>query len=73
MLVNGALVAADMGLLVPGHFNNKLLPSNLSPLSNFSIGLQLNYDLRTKDMLNVTNPFQVELRRTLWNPTANLF
>ncbi len=73
MLVNGALVAADMGLLVPGHFNSKLQPSNLSSLSNFSIGLQLNYDVRTKDMLNVTNPFQVELRRTLWNPTANLF
>ncbi len=72
MLVNGALVAADLGLLVPGHFNPNLPPANLSPLSSYSIGLQLNYDERTKGMLNVTNPNRVELKRTLWNPTANL-
>ena len=27
---------------------------------------------RLKDMLNVKNPFQVQLKQTLWNPTANI-
>ena len=36
------------------------------------IGLRLNYDRRTKDMLNVVNPNVVTLKRTLWNPTVNM-
>jgi len=74
MIVNGGLVAADIGLLVPGRY--ALAgddPHERSPESNYAIGLQLNYDVRTKEMLNVVNPLQVQLKRTLWNPTANLF
>ena len=73
MVLNGSLIAADLGILVPGHHN---LPAgfepNRSPLSDFAIGLQLNYDKRVKELLNVTNPNRVQLKRTLWNPTANL-
>jgi len=36
------------------------------------VGLQLNYDPRVKSMLNVSNPNQVQIKRTLWNPTANI-
>ena len=74
MIVNGALVAADIGLLVPGR-EKAAGDTNgeLSPESDYAIGLQLNYDARTKDMLQVVNPLQVQLKRTLWNPTANLY
>ncbi|MEM7310382.1 MAG: hypothetical protein AAF682_27140 [Planctomycetota bacterium] len=72
MTVNGSLVASDLGLLVPGYEDPFGLSGNTSPLSDFAIGLQLNYDQRVKEMLNVKNPLQVQLKRTLWNPTANL-
>jgi hypothetical protein len=74
MVLNGALVAADLGVLVPGIRDPWGYLSNHSPVLNseFAIGLQLNYDRRVKDMLNVRNPFQVQLKRTLWNPTANI-
>jgi hypothetical protein len=72
MIVNGALVAADLGMLAPGVYDPWGLFPNRSPLSNYAIGLQLNYDERVKQMLNVKNPLQVQLKRTLWNPTANL-
>jgi hypothetical protein len=72
MLLNGALVAPDLGMLVPGYPDPSNIFGNSSPESDFAIGLQLNYDVRVKDMLNVRNPFQVQLKRTLWNPTANI-
>ena len=72
MEVNGAIVAADLGALVPGIKDPSGYLPNHSPLSPYAIGLQLNYDKRVKDMLNVANPFQVQLKRTLWNPTANI-
>lgn len=70
--VNGSLVAADIGLLAPGIPDYFGTAPNKSPLSDFAIGLQLNYDDRVKSLLNVKNPWQVELKRTLWNPTANV-
>ena len=74
MIVNGSLVAADLGMLVPGNKNGTAMANpNLSSLSGYQIGLQLNYDKRVKKLLNVTNPNEVQLKRTLWNPTANLF
>ena len=72
MLVNGALVAADLGMLAPGFEDPWNVTGTNTPLSNFATGLQLNYDQRVKELLNVRNPFQVQLKRTLWNPTANL-
>ncbi len=72
MVVNGALVCADLGVLTPGVRDPWNWLPNHSPLSDYAIGLQLNYDARVKDMLNVVNPFQVQLKRTLWNPTANI-
>ncbi len=72
MLVNGSLVAADLGMLSPGFLDPSGWSSNGSPLSDFAIGLQVNYDKRLKDMITIKNPLQVELKRTLWNPTANL-
>ncbi len=72
MTVNGSLVAADVGMLVPGKKDLMHNFPNHSPLSNYAIGLQLNYDQRLKRMLNVRNPFQVQIKRTYWNPTANL-
>ena len=72
LLVNGSLVAADLGILAPGIYNILGSAPNVSPLSNYAIGLQLNYDARVKKMLNVKNPWQVELKRTFWNPTANV-
>jgi hypothetical protein len=69
IVLNGSLVCADLGLLAPGyqHPNGGNLPN-----SPFSPGLRLNYDKRTKGMLNVKNPNQVVLKRTLWHPTANI-
>ncbi len=72
MVLNGSIVSADLGMLVPGHVDWAGLLGNSSPLSVWAIGLQLNYDQRVKKMLNVKNPFQVQLKRTLWNPTANI-
>ncbi len=73
LILNGALVSADLGVLVPS------IPSHKSsyqgadmPNSPFRVGLQLNYDRRVKDLINVQNPNQIKLERKLWNPTANL-
>ena len=73
MHMNGALVAADLGVLVPGYYNpgGTGTSTNL-PGSPYKVGLQLNYDKRVKDMLNVSNPNQVQIKRTLWNPMANI-
>ena len=73
MVMNGALVSSDLGVLVPS-IKKSLAKINGPdvPGSNFKVGLQLNYDERVKSMLNVTNPYQVTIKRTLWNPTANL-
>lgn len=72
MLVNGSLVAADIGMLVPGKRDTAGTLSNHSPLSEWAIGLQLNYDERLRKAVSIKNPFQVTLKRTYWNPTANL-
>ena len=70
MVVNGSLVCADLGLLAPG-FKNLGGATNV-PGSPFAAGLRLNYDRRTRGMLRVQNPYQVTIKRTLWNPTANV-
>lgn len=70
IVINGSLVCADLGLLAPGYRNGGG-PNNL-PGSPFAPGLRLNYDKRTKGMLNVKNPYQVMIKRTLWHPTANM-
>lgn len=72
MLMNGSIIAADLGLLVPGKRDTRGLLGNHSPLSDYAIGLQLNYDKRLKKALDIENPFQVQLKRTYWNPTANV-
>jgi len=72
MVLNGSIVAADIGVLAPGYPVGPGWNGNTSALSDFAVGLQLNYDQRLKDLLNVRNPFQVELKRTLWNPTRSL-
>lgn len=70
--VNGALVCADLGLLAPGkRAAAGTPPANLVPGSPYQVGLRVNYDKRTKKMLNIDNPNQVVMKRTLWNPTAN--
>lgn len=73
MIMNGALVSADLGMLVPSipSKTTKGTPQNL-PGSPYKIGLQLNYDERLKNQLNVKNPLHVEMKRALWNPTSNL-
>ena len=71
--VNGALVCADLGVLAPGLKYTAGLGTGLNvPGSEYLIGLRLNYDKRVKDLLKVTNPNQVEIKRTLWNPTSNV-
>src|SRR5262245_392345 len=70
--MNGSIVAPDVGMLVPGMKDLAGLYGNHSSLSKYAIGLQLNYDVRLKNMLKIKNPLQVQLRRTYWNPTANL-
>lgn len=71
--VNGALVCADLGLLTPGKKSTGTEGTSANPPdSPYKIGLRLNYDRRTKGMLNVKNPHQVTIRRTLWKPTANI-
>jgi hypothetical protein len=73
MQLNGALVAADLGVLIPGYWNSDGIGTDENPPgSPFRVGLQLNYDSRVKNMLNVSNPNQVQIKRTLWNPTANI-
>lgn len=48
MIVNGAIVAADIGLLVPG---------------NGGVGLQLNFDIRTSSLLNLQSGDGISFRR----------
>jgi len=73
LIVNGSLLAADLGMLAPGHYNPGGYGSDENtPNSTFAVGLQLNYDEGLKDYLKIDNPYQVQLKRTLWNPTANL-
>jgi hypothetical protein len=71
--VNGSIVCPDLGVLAPGH---KYLPGigtpSNPPGSPYKVGLRLNYDKRTKDMLNVTNNNQVTIKRTLWAPQVNM-
>jgi hypothetical protein len=71
LIVNGSLVCSDLGLLAPGKLSTGTqgTDSNL-PGSPYKIGLRLNYDERTKAMLNVQNPNQVTMRRALVTPTA---
>ncbi len=71
--INGAIVAPDLGVLAPGrYYAAGVGTSSNPPDSPFKVGLRLNYDRRVKDMLNVVNPNQVIIKRTLWNPTANM-
>jgi hypothetical protein len=71
--VNGAMVCADLGVLAPGRkFTGGEGTSANPPDSPYKIGLRLNYDKRTKDMLNVTNNNQVIIKRTLWAPMVNM-
>ena len=73
MQLNGALVAADLGVLIPGYYHPSGTGAETNiPGSPYLVGLQLNYDPRVKSMLNVSNPNQVQIKRTLWNPTANI-
>jgi hypothetical protein len=70
--MNGSIVAADLGMLVPGMKDIAGAFPNHSPVGTYAIGLQLNYDERLKNALRIKNPLQVQLKRTYWNPTANL-
>jgi hypothetical protein len=72
LLMNGSIVAADLGMLVPGLKDIAGAFPNHSPVGKYAIGLQLNYDVRLKNQLKIKNPLQVQLKRTYWNPTANL-
>lgn len=72
LTMNGSIVAADVGLLVPGKRDLANHYPNHSSLSRYAIGLQLNYDQRLKKALRIKNPFQVQLERTYWNPSASL-
>jgi len=51
MRVNGAIVAADVGLLVPG---------------NGGTGLQMNYDSRLKTFLRIIDDSKISLVNTGW-------
>ena len=71
--VNGAMICPDLGVLAPGRLNTAGTGTGANPPgSPYKVGLRLNYDKRTKGMLNVVNPNQVIIKRTLWNPTANM-
>lgn len=69
MSVNGSMVCADLGLLVPGKLSTGTqgTGSNL-PGSPYKIGLRLNCDARIKDLLDIPNPFEVHLRRIVSAP-----
>ena len=72
LIVNGSLVCSDLGLLAPGKFSSGTQGTDANlPGSPYKIGLKLNYDERTKAMLNVQNPNQVTMRRALVTPQAN--
>ncbi len=51
--VNGAIVAADVGLLIPGHGG---------------VGLQLNYDNRSAELLNINSEEGISMRRKVVVP-----
>ena len=73
MTINGSLVCADLGLLAPGKHNpDGNGTSANAPRSPYKVGLQLNYDRRISSKINVLNPFQVTIRRSLWRPMANI-
>jgi hypothetical protein len=73
LVVNGSLVCPDLGLLAPGYRSAATAGTSANvPGSPYAVGLRLNYDKRTKSMLNVTNPYSVAISRTLWNPIANV-
>jgi hypothetical protein len=73
MQVNGAMVCPDLGVLAPGRKNTYGMGTQANPPNSpYKIGLRLNYDKRTKNMLNVTNHNQVAIKRTLWAPMVNI-
>jgi hypothetical protein len=74
LVLNGALVAADVGLLVPGKRDLvERYPNHSSnPGSRYAIGLQLNYDPRPKAALRIVDPLRVRLERSDRNPRAGL-
>lgn len=74
MVVNGSLVCADLGLLAPGYKASGSPGADGTGVLNstYGVGLRLNYDKRTKNMINVRNPYSVTIQRTLWNPVANV-
>lgn len=73
MVMNGAMVSADLGVLVPSIKGNQASHAGPNmPNSVFRVGLQLNYDERIRDLIQVQNPNQVKLERKLWNPSANV-
>ena len=69
LLVNGALICADLGVLAPGRKSNSGFggPNNV-PGSPYRIGLRLNYDRRVRGMIDIENPEKVHIKRVLWNP-----
>ena len=72
MNVNGAMICADLGLLVPGTQSSKTQGTSANlPGSPYKIGLTLNYDERIKDLLDIPNPNEVHLRRMLWVPLGD--
>jgi hypothetical protein len=73
MVVNGSVVCADLGLLAPGYLNPQGAGTSANPPSSpYAVGLRVNYDQRTRTMLNVTNPYSVTIKRALWNPSINV-
>jgi hypothetical protein len=69
LLVNGALVCADLGVLAPGRKYSSGIgsPTNV-PGSPYKVGLRLNYDRRVRGMIDIDNPENVHIKRVLWNP-----
>ncbi len=74
LVLNGALVAADVGLLVPGKRDLvERYPNHSShPGSRYAIGLQLNHDARPQAALRIVDPLRVRLERSDRNPRAGL-
>jgi len=71
LIINGSLVCSDLGLLAPGKLSSGTQGTDANlPGSPYKIGLRLNYDERTKAMLNVQNPNQVSMHRALLTPVA---
>jgi hypothetical protein len=72
LLVNGALVCADLGVLAPGRKYSSGYggPTNV-PGSPYKVGLRLNYDRRVRGMIDVESSDRVRLKRVLWNPRAS--